>query len=456
MTYISKSSLRKDIYKYNRNKAKISIDNYVVIERITEKAEEILDKYSRNIINVRTSDQKIMARYIEMFGFSRRDELLDKLQTESLFNVRNYLEDRKKTWWQRLLKITPKHEGYLSGKKMQKRLKKYLKLNQRLSRGFYHKEKLYRKQMLLENQAVSYAYNFVRNNFPIEDKDKPFLYEYWRTFARTSGETIIQDALKQLNYTPEDVADKPNTNNRFSGLLNSIKQKFNKPNTKKTKKMPRPAPFNKHRLWSRAKIFGLAALMTVSGLFLLKNSQNNSSRNIQKQEIKTLPQKTEISNNTKVLQPVVQSQKLTKEQKVWQNFYNSKSEILANMLKVNAAKLNETLKAQAAKGIYTLPQNTSSEQLVYTHLIYKAYGLPSPIETALNASQKISAQQQANIEQAVKTAGKNGLGVKKQAQKIVAKSGKKLINKSAYNMASNNLKQKYITNLKQVRQLNNR
>ena len=122
----------------------------------------------------------------------------------------------------------------------------------------------------------------------------------------------------------------------------------------------------------------------------------------------------------------------------------------------DTAGLNKAVQEQAKKGIFNIPDNMLSEQIVYTHLIYKHYGLQSPVEDVLNAKQKISAEQQKSLEQAVKTAGQDGAGVKKIAASIAAKSGKKLGRYSAYDHASKSLKNAYITNLKQVRELNHR
>lgn len=501
MAFISRSTLRGDIYNYKRIQAKdLSINRYVAAERIVEKAENILAGYEQNKLHIHNSDHKLMARYIETFGFLNRENLLDKLQSESYFNVRDYLSEMKKTWWQRLFNITPPRPGYLSGKKLQKRLDKYHKISKKLSKGFYHNADLYNQQIRLENQAISYAQDFVSENFQIKPEDKPILYEYWQTFAKTSNETIINDALQQLSYTPqEDAVVKPsikerfaswmsaakqklarqrqekaakparptvsdksgawnniktNIKNNFASWMSTAKQKLAQQHQEKAAKPARPTVSGKPDIWNRVKVFGLAALVTVSGIFIFKSSQNESSKNTPKQEIKATPKKADISNNTKILQPA--AQQLTKEQKMWQNFYNTKNEMLANMLKTDAVQLNNIIQSQAAKGIFSIPQNATSEQMVYTHLIYKAYGLPSPFDNVLTAKQKVSAQQQNEIVTAVKTAGNNGLGVKKLAQKIAAKSGKKLNKKSAFNMASKKQQQTYISNLKQIRQLNHR
>lgn len=456
MAFISRSTLRGDIYNYKRMQAKdLSVNRYVAAERIVEKAENILAGYEQNKLHIHNSDHKLMARYIETFGFSNRENLLDKLQSESYFNVRDYLSEMKKTWWQRLFNITPPRPGYLSGKKLQKRLDTYHKISKKLSKGFYHNDDLYNQQIRLENQAISYAQDFVSENFQIKPEDKPILHEYWQTFAKTSNETIINDALQQLSYTPqEDAVVKPSIKERFASWISTAKQKLAQQHQEKAAKPARPTVSGKPDIWNRVKVFGLAALVTVSGIFIFKSSQNESSKNTPKQEIKATPKKADISNNTKILQPA--AQQLTKEQKMWQNFYNTKNEMLANMLKTDAVQLNNIMQSQAAKGIFSIPQNATSEQLVYTHLIYKAYGLPSPFDNVLTAKQKVSAQQQNEIVTAVKTAGNNGLGVKKLAQKIAAKSGKKLNKKSAFNMASKKQQQTYISNLKQIRQLNHR
>ena len=174
MTYISGSKLKGDIYEYRRTKAKnITVKRYTKTEEIIEKAQDVLNQYNEDKIQVHTSDQKIMAEYIDTFGFHLRDGLLNKLQKESSFDVNKYLETLKLTWWQRTFHIKPKQPEYMSASQLQKRLKQYKKLGKELSRGFYHGEKRYIEQQRLELEALKYAYEKLNT----VDPDSPYSQE---------------------------------------------------------------------------------------------------------------------------------------------------------------------------------------------------------------------------------------------------------------------------------------
>lgn len=453
MAYISGEKLKGDIYKYRRLKAKnITIKRNFQTEKIIQRAENILQQYNENKINIHVSDQKIMAQYIDTFGFASRNGLLNKLQKESAFNVRQYLSDSKLKWWQKAFNIKPKQTGYLSAGQLQKRINSYKKLGKILSRGFYHSESQYHKQIRMEEEAVAYAARFLKGEIKVTRDDASVLQKYWQIVGNVSTEIATQKALQQLQEMPAESFAKPVKTNRLTAWFKNIKQRFTPSSAKKISLSLVPTF---HRSFGiKAKVAGLATLMTVVGLFGLKSDKSASGTIINKTEQKAQPKKTDTDAKTIVLQPV--EQKLTAEQKIWQNFYNTKNTMLADMLKLDAAALNNTVKAQARKGIFNIAENGSSEQLVYTHLIYKAYGLHSPLEDALNATHKISAAQQESLDQAVKTAGQNGLGVKKIALQQARKHGKKLSRRSAFDNASEALQTTYLANLRQVRELNQR
>ncbi|MBR6355982.1 MAG: hypothetical protein IKR92_03910 [Alphaproteobacteria bacterium] len=455
MAYISGSKLKGDIYEYRRVKARnITIKRNVQTEQIIEKARDILQKYNSGKLDVHLSDQKIMAQYIDTFGFASRESLLHKLQQESSFNVRKYLSDSKLTWWQKAFRIQPKEADYLSVAQMKKRLAEYKKLGKTLSRGFYHSESQYFKQIRLEEEAVAYAEKFTAGQVQVTQNDAPVLQKYLQVVGNASEQIVSQKALQQLENMSAESFAQPTKRNRLTAWFKNIKQRFMPSSAEVVSLNPAPKPAPRRSFWSKTKVAGIVALFGIAGLLGLKSDKKADARIINKTEQAAQPKKAAVDDKTVVLQPV--QKELTAEQKIWQNFYNTKNEILADLFGADTAGLNKAVQEQAKKGIFNIPDNMLSEQIVYTHLIYKAYGLQSPVEYVLNAKQKISAEQQKTLDQAVKTAGQNGLGVKKIAASIAAKSGKKLGRYSAYDHASKKLQTAYITNLKQVRELNHR
>lgn len=122
--YITDSKLRGDICSYRRLKNKqFAPKEYYKSEAILAGATKILNMYARDEIGIRAKDNKIMAQYIDTFAFYNREELLDKLQKASLFNVRKYLEDCKRTYWQRLFNINPHKSPRLTAGMMKSRIK---------------------------------------------------------------------------------------------------------------------------------------------------------------------------------------------------------------------------------------------------------------------------------------------------------------------------------------------
>lgn len=457
MTYISGSKLKGDIYEYRRTKAKnITVKRYTKTEKIIEKAQDVLNQYNEDKIQVHTSDQKIMAEYIDTFGFHLRDGLLDKLQKDSSFDVNKYLETLKLTWWQRTFHIKPKQPEYMSASQLQKRLKQYKKLGKELSRGFYHGEKRYIEQQRLEIEAINYAGKVFNNRVEVMPQDVSVLKKYLQVLGNANYEPMTQKALQKLENMPADTSVETTKTNRFAAFFKKIKQRFTNKKAKEVNiKSAKPVATSHKSFWTRTKVAGLAVLLSVAGLMGIKSDKNASGKIINKTEQTAQPKKTITDAKTVVMQPV-QQQELTAEQKIWQNFYNTKNEMLADMLKLDADLMKKSLQAKANQGLFRMPQNILVEQMVYTHLIYKAYGLPSPIDNALTATQKVPSAQQLEIEQAVETAGQNGMGVKKIAATQAAKSGKQLNHRSAYDRASKKLQKSFITNLKQVRQLHQR
>ncbi|MBR1825257.1 MAG: hypothetical protein IJ770_01570 [Alphaproteobacteria bacterium] len=452
--YITKSKLKGDIYTYRRLKAKnITVKRYTESEKIAEKAYDILNGYAQDKIAVRDGDKKIFAEYIDTFGFAARKNLLQKLQAESSFDIEQYLTDRQRNFWQRLFKINPKKPENLTAAQMQKRIETYKKLGKNLSRGWFHKESEYTHQLQLEKEAESYAENFMHGNIRLHRNEVPVALKYLEVLGDSYEESAAMQAIKSIKSTPIENFEESKSQNRFSGILATFRKKSKQAPTDTVSPRKRISVHNNHNLRYAAKAAGLTLLLAVATLFGFKSDKGQTNQKVNSAGIKITPKKKAETDTVKILQVAKQKTPLIHEQKIWQNFYNTKNEIIAGSLNLNPHKLASEIVLQADKNIFKMPENTLSEQLVYTHLMYKAYGLGSPIDVILSAKQTISAQQQKDIETAVATAGQNGLGVKEIAQNLAAARGKPLGRHSAYNHASPQQRKMFVSNLKQVRAL---
>lgn len=451
MRYITGSKLKGDIFTYRRLKSQqFTPQQYYKSEEIFEGATDILAKYAKDEIGVRAKDNKIMAQYIDTFASREREGLLNKLQKDSAFNVRQYIKDSKRTYWQRLFNIDPEKTGYLTADKMEKRIKAYNKLNKALAGGWFHKEKLYAKQYTMEKEAVKYAVGFVDGKFTVSRSEVPVLNRYFDTFRNQNAEKEINSALNKIAQTPieEFPESQPSRWQRFKAAAKDkwlgFKDQF------KTKRAT-VISLNNHR--GLAKAAAVAAFFALVGTAIKSDSWAKSTEtNDTEQKASKGPSK-DLSTKTDAFAVSADDSQLTSEQKIWKNFYDTKSQIQADDLGVDLQELYGQVSAQAGKGVFQMPENVSVERFAYTHLMYKAYGLASPLEQAINGDKALSAEQQQQIAEAINTAGENGYGVKKLAQSIAAKHGRNLSNHSALRNAPKHLQAKYVSNLKQVRDL---
>ncbi|MBQ9271766.1 MAG: hypothetical protein IJ218_05850 [Alphaproteobacteria bacterium] len=454
--YITHSKLQGDIFNYRRLKAKnITQQHSTKIEEIKHKAENILDGYSKNNIAVRSSEQKIFAEYIDTFGFAKREQLLSQLQKESTFNVRQYLTEQYQSTWHKILHINSDKPQHLTARQMQQRIDAYKKLGKRLSRGWYHSDSLYLKQVRLEKEAENYAANFLKGKIRLYQNDVSTAIHYISVMGNFYDGSVANRAIEQLQITPIENFAQPQ--NKFATLWNKLKNKTKTIKNSISDVFSKYAGINTNsRLSFATKTAGLSFLLSAAAMFGFKSDKEASLPKITPTEIKANPSKTSNFATTKVLQQTQSfdmKNKQANEQKIWDNFYQTKNEIIASSLHLDANKLKLSIIKQVNKGIFDMPKNTTETQLVYTHLLYKAYGLKSPLKDIFTATDKISAQEQEAVNIAVATAGKNGLGVKKIAQQQAAKYGKKLSTHSAFDNAPKVQQQQFITDLKQIKEL---
>lgn len=454
-----------DINLYERLiKKQPSPERYCVMLSLTEHSEHIFDAYLNNNLDLHPSEQKVFAKYIDVFATYQKDQLLQQLQSQVDFDVVQYIEQSNRSWWQKLFNIKVKEKkNDLTARQLRSKAKLYLKIAKKLGNGVYVSHKQYQKHLKLEDEAIKYAESFLDGKTVVNVQDIQALKEYFKAFSSCSYDgNVYEQAYRKLKEMPVEQFEKGSRKSWTTNFAENMAQKFqsfkalfkfSRPRALHTPHMRKPT---KRALAKAAGVAGGLTLLASLTFLGAKFNKKIVEKNSHKTELKTQQKQSSDDGKTFIAGSVKQekAQEYTSEQKIWQNFYETKNEILAGSLKLNASNLNEIIQQQVRKKIVDLPANTISEQLVYTHLIYKAYGLPSPIDAALNATQKLSNAQQKDIEKAVQTVGKNGVGVKKIALLYSQKRGVHLNRKSAFDRAAKKQQVQFIKNLKQVRALN--
>lgn len=448
MRYITGDKLKGDIYTYRRLKGKrFTQKNYYKSEDITDRADDFLKKYAEGSLGVRDQDKKIMALYIDTFAKVDREELLNKLQKDSVFNVRQYIKDSKRTYWQRIFNINPDKPKQISARGLLKRIRQYKAINKELANGWFHKEKSYETQSHLESEALHYASDFMADKVVVTRKDAPVLNEYFNTFNSRDVHTDITSALEKLKQMPAE-AFAQKAPSRWQTLWATATDKWNALKTKAKTQYAGVAVMNRKYL---AKAAAVSAFFAIVGAATLKSDSLAKEQKIDDTELKAKTPKAPVVSDQKTKTDAFKTAELTAEQKIWQNFYGTKNELRALDMNIDLNKLYTQIKAQQEAGIFQMPENISIERFAYTHLIYQAYGFQSPLDQAINGTQKITAAQQKEMLQAIQTAGENGVGVQILAAQAAHKRGVELNHHSAYNNAPASMKAKYADAVKQVK-----
>ena len=454
MRYITGTKLQEDIYEYRRTKnGQPDPKKYSDGRRVFERAENVLKQYSAGDIDVRTKDQKIMAQYIDTFAEYEQDKLLQKLQGNASFNVKEYLADSKKTYWQKLFNFHKKKSPQVSVRDLQKRAKEYERINRKLARGWFHKEQDYQKQLILESQAQSCASDLLEDKIQLTRQNIPALKAYLQAFYGQHSPAEIDEALNKINdIETETLPEKQPT--MWQRFKDSVKNKWNNL-VAGTRSKPAAKIHISRKNWFQ--IAAASAAFVFAGLAFWKSDSAAKEISKDNTEVKAkTPAAATVAEPVATVNFADAAKELTHEQKMWKNFYETKSELHAADAKVNLQDLQKQITAQAKAGIFTMPENISVERFAYTHIMYKAYGLQSPLDAAINSQTKITTEQQRAVEEAIKIADKDGKGVRRLAAMESKRMGRKLGSYSAYDHASKQVQHNYVAAVNSVKQMNQR
>lgn len=478
---VTGKSLKRDIstYKHLKNKD-FSQKVYYQQEEITDRATEILQLYNQDQLDLLPKDYPVLAEYIDVFGGHEKSKMLDKLQSKANFDVRLHLKNQSKTLWQRLFHRdeTPT----LKAEKMKSDMKKYALLSKQTSKNFKNYILLSSKIEELQNKVYQNIEKFADDKMDVMPQDFELLKQYIYMFVPYPHETsAASKALRKIStntsqatvsqiveeYSKPKVipiqpsrikphnSSHPSVWTRLGKKLSSV---FHRQHNK-----PKKSTSLRH-LWSRIKVSVVTAAIVIGSSFGLKSVShhaettdtsrsnnvptavtNNSSQNHNIKPTTVYTSSKEQPNNIQKSTANKSAQEVTND-RIWKNYYDTTIDIVAPTVNIDKEKLYAQINNQIKKGIFTLPKGVTTEKLALNYVMFKAYGLNSSIDAALKAETKLSVNAQHLLD---KDAGIKQIDIKRMA---LEKRGH-LSSYSAYKHASKDLKNKHITNLKELRKI---
>ncbi|MBO6281329.1 MAG: hypothetical protein J6N49_02225 [Alphaproteobacteria bacterium] len=472
-------SLKRDISAFVRlKKANFTPNVYNRQQDITDRADNILEHYRLGDLRIDPKDYPILAEYIEKFGSYHKEEMLDKLQSSVDFDVRIYLEDKSKSLWQRLF---PKKENpTLKASQMKSAIKKYVLMSRKAEHNLFDNPHLTVKIEKLKQESDSHIQSFLNGKLEILPADLETFKQYIKTFNPTVYEGGLAkqalDAIEKLQQTADkntthttpktltlrkpviiSFGFKRKTENLWARLKKGLKSFWSshKPSAPKVR-LPQ---ISGSTLWQRLKIAAVTGLVVAAGAFGLKSSEashGNDGKVVKKHASLSVDTKTVKAASKKNVTTVqftqvqqeqqVKNKQAEKEARIWQNYYDSTVDILAPTVNIDKNVLYNKIQNQLDKGILSLPEGVTKEKVALNYVLFKAYGLNSSLDNALNTAATLTAEQQASF---ARDAGIKQTDIKQ----IALKKHGKLLSYSAYNHAHKNVQKRYTQNLKELRQL---
>ena len=480
---VTERSLKRDISTYKRLKNKdFSQKVYYQQEEILDKATEILQLYSQDQLDIQQKDYPALAEYIDVFGGHEKDKLLNKLQSVANFDIHLYLRDKSKTLWQRLFHRN--EAPVLKAEKMKSDMKKYTLLSKQTSKNFKNYILLSSKIDDLQNKAYQNIQSVADGKLEVMPQDFDLLKQYIQMFIPYPHETSVAfQALQKISTYSSQTSKLQQAKEhskskviplhpshiktygsfhssiwmRMGKKLSSIfHRRHNKPKNR----------ISVHNLWNRIKVPVITATIVIGSALGLKFGSNHvkTTDTLSSKDTPTIL--TNNSSQSDYVKPTIvytapksKSENIQKPEKnksaqkatndrIWKNYYDTTIDIVAPTLKIDKEKLYAQINNQIKKGIFTLPEGITAEKLALNYVMFKAYGLNSSIDIALKANTKLSVNAQHLLN--------HDAGIKQTEIKNIAKKKYgRLSSYSAYDHASKDLRNKHVTNLKELRKIKN-
>lgn len=294
---------------------------------------------------------------------------------------------------------------------------------------------IYLRHQTILDRAEENLKLFAEGKLEINPGDFPTFAKYINTFSPDdeTRQKLFAGMRKEYGFNAEKSLQEQNMSDWQYLKSTYLPKRFNRvSNTFK-------------KVWNRSKVALLGAVIFIGSAFGMKSDDN--PQKLQKTVTTTVEAtprtmvkkaKTIDMNNAK------ESIAALKYKEVYRNFYNTKIEILTSAAQRQA--LYSKIDTQINGNIFKLPKHISKEQVAYVDVMYKAYGLKSPIENALTSKHKLSEAQQ---NQLIKDLNIKDSEIKNKARTISGKLGRH----SSFDKANLNLQQQHLNNLRKLREL---
>jgi hypothetical protein len=370
---------------------------------LEEKAEQYFDLFLQDKLDVKSDDMKTFSQYIDTLSVgTKKEELLDKLQAKADFDVRGFLYEDSKSWWQKLLN----EEKYsMSSEEMNKKIKKFVQAKQRLEDSGYYSSSATRTVDKLSFEAEEYINAYNKGFFSPKAEDAETFGSYIKTMGNFYEGSPAATAIENLKENKGVLPPEPKSK-KFSFKFNLKKIKYALGGAALTAVMSIGAWFglggnNKKQDAPKGKqpVVNIITKLSMPKMGMPEAFDYSLDKFIAKKNVNTAPT-VEVSASA------------------GDDFY----EVRLNRFTTKSKKeaMQKALAAQMEKGIISLPQNVSPSRFLYTKLVYQKYGfkdIANEFNQALKADKTLSAETQAKLYDYVNKAGAKGVGVRNMAYK---------------------------------------
>lgn len=372
---------------------------------LEEKADQYFDLFMENKLDIKEDDMKTFSQYVDLYAIGgRKEKLLDKIQRSADFDVREFLYEDSKTWWQ---KLWNKEKYSISATGMNRRVLKYIKARQKLEDSGYYSGSSARLADKLREEAETLIEAYNDGHFSPKPEDMHAFSRYVKTMGSFYEGSPAETAFKKLEAEKKDIIrPTPKPRKKFSWGLSFKKVKYALGGVALTAVMGLGAWFgfggnNKKQDTPKGKqpVVNIITKLTTPKMAMPAAFDYSLDKFIKTENVNTTPS-VQISESA------------------GEDFYESRLNRFLSKSKKESLKI--ILSEQIQKGIISLPQSISPSRFLYVKTIYQKYGLndvANEFNQALNADKKLSAENQAKLYDYVNKAGAKGLGARDMAYK---------------------------------------
>jgi hypothetical protein len=466
---ISNDTLKSDIKKQKRVKTgTFTMSTYRLQEYLEKQSDRIFESFTEGHLTLEKNQYKLFARYIDAFGGVNTDEYFKKLQELADFDIKEYVENSKRSWWSNMFNQKKTNSQAKTPRQMKKEMKKYVKACRKGDEFSAHD---------IREDAEMYVSSFLRDEIPLPSKDEILFKEYIHVILYPVYEdSDAEKALKKLRAHDYKVDETPQKSSWLSSFkFPKVKMpSFNMPKFKLPKvTMPSFSISEKtKRIASRTlKIAGLAGVLTFGTIWGANKCSGDDKDSLaqNKTELTATPQDsvaekdtatyhfTPVSNIKETAAKVTTENARIKELEQHKRHARLDHHIFLLNKRIGKKKMQvmfATINKKVTDGVFSLPDSISSVDYAYALVMYRAYGVECSLQKAMNATDKLSAEENAQIIKDILDAGDTGLGVKKKAEQIRLSQHKGSLEEgySLYNQLSQKDQHRHNVNLKQYRQ----